>query len=265
MGAYYQINSSISDCCTFYGGANNTNDDCKVNVNDKEQNAAERCTISNAIEEAINRYGSTVAYYVNTYNVSAANNLYGEDPTSIYYGPTNVVMYIKLSENSITLRRLGLDSNDEITAYVHISAYNAVFSPLSVYPALEQAIEPKAGDVFQMTQYGSTRPGERNGKFFQITQRVDQEMDDPSMNPLGGHYMWKLYATRLDYSFEPGLSGERGSAQVFENSLNGVLSSDNQDPSPPKSYPGSADESSIKIFDQSINNTNIYGSYGYNP
>lgn len=263
--SYYSGAYQAPTCGVFYTGANNGNFDCQVNVNNLNNNASERETISNSIQEAINRFGSTVAYYVNTYNVSAANNIYGEDPTSTFFGPTNIVMYIKLSENSVTLRRFGFDSGDDITAYVHISSYYSTFAPLSVYPALLQAIEPKAGDVFQMIQYGATRPGDRNGKFFEITERVDQEMDDGSMNPLGGHYMWKLRARRLDFSFEPGLSGERGAAQVFDNALNGIVSGGMQQPSPDKSYPGSADAESLNIFDQSINNTSVYGEYGYTP
>jgi hypothetical protein len=264
--SYYSGAYQAPTCGVFYSGANNGNLDCQVNVNDLNSNASERETISNSIREAINRFGSTVAYYVNTYNVNNANNIYGENPTSAFYGPTNIVMYVQLSENSVTLRRFGFDSGDTITAYVHISSYSAVFSPLSVYPSLSQAIEPKAGDVFQMIQYGATRPGDRNGKFFEITERVDQEMDDTSMNPLGGHYMWKLRARRLDFSFEPGLSGEKGAAQVFDNALNGILSggSGTQAPSPSKSYPGSADAESINIFDQRVNNTSVYGEYGYN-
>lgn len=263
--SYYSGAYQPPTCGVFYTGANNGNLDCQVNVNDLTNNASERETISNSILEAINRYGSTVGYYVNTYDVTQANNIYGEDPTSIFFGPTNIVMYIKLSENSVTLRRFGFDSGDDITAYVHISGYKASFASLSVYPSLSQAIEPKAGDVFQMVQYGATRPGDRNGKFFKVVERVDQEMDDPSMNPLGGHYMWKLRARRLDFSFEPGLSGEKGAAQVFDNALNGILSGGTQEPSPSKSYPGSADAESLNIFDQRVNNTSIYGEYGYNP
>lgn len=266
MGGYYQPSSySIPSTCgnVFYGGAGNANPDCQVNVNESAVDSGEQQLISSGLQEIINRYGSTVAYYVNTYNVSAADNIYGEDPTSIYFGPTDILMYVQLTEDSITLKRFGFDNDDTITAYVHISSYSNTFSPLSVYPALNQAVEPKAGDVFQMTQYGSTRPGNRNGKYFEITERVDQSVSE-GINMLGGHYLWKLRARRMDYSFEPGITPEKGSEQVFDNAVSGLLSGGIQAPSPEKSYPGNASIESIeKVFDQRAENTSVYGEYGY--
>lgn len=266
MSSYYQVGTypQPNTCgANFYSGANNGNLDCQVNVNDNALNSGEQQLISSGIQEIINRYGSTVAYYVNTYNVSAADNIYGEDPTSIFFGPTNLVMYIQLTEDNNIIRRFGFDSDDIITAYIHISSYNNLFSPLSVYPALNQAIEPKAGDVFQLTQYGSTRPGDRNGKFFEVTERVDQSVSE-GMNMLGGHFMWKIRAKRLDYSFEPGLSGEKGMDQVFDNAFSGLLSGGSQQQSEDKSYPGDASTDSLnKVYDQRAVNTSVYGEYGY--
>ena len=266
MSSYYQVGTYPQpNTCgnNFYTGANNGNLDCQINVNQSALNSGEQQLISSGIQEIINRYGSTVAYYVNTYNVSAADNIYGEDPTSIYFGPTNILMYIQLTEDNTVLRRFGFDGDDVITAFIHISSYYNSFNPLSVYPALNQAVEPKAGDVFQMTQYGATRPGDRNGKFFEITERVDQSIGE-GINMLGGHYLRKIRAKRLDYSFEPGLSGEKGSAQVFDNAFNGILSGGMQQPSAEKSYPGDASTDSInKVYDQRAVNTSVYGEYGY--
>jgi hypothetical protein len=266
MSAYYQVGTYPQpNACgnNFYTGANNGNLDCQINVNDNALNSGEQQLISSGIQEIINRYGSTVAYYTNTYNVSAADNIYGEDPTSTYYGPTNVLMYIQLTEDNTVLRRFGFDGDDVITAYIHISSFYTTFNALSVYSALSQAVEPKAGDVFQMTQYGATRPGDRNGKFFEITERVDQSVGE-GINMLGGHYLWKIRAKRLDYSFEPGLSGEKGSAQVFDNAFNGILSGGMQQPSNEKTYPSDASTDSInKVYDQRAVNTSVYGEYGY--
>jgi len=265
MSSYYQVQTYPVPGCgsNYYSGANNNNLDCTVNVNDNNTLNSEKELISNTILEAINRYGIPVSYYVHTYNLSSADNIYGEDPTSTFFGPTNVIMYIQLDESSVTLKRFGFDSGDELTAYVHISAYQNTFSPLSVYPTLAQAVEPKAGDVFQLTQYGVDRPGDRNGKFFEITERVDQDISN-NLNILGGHYMWKLRARRMDYSFEPGLSGEAGKDQVFENLFNGLLSGGQQAESDSKAYPGDIDEISAQtVFDQSIYNTGIYGDYDY--
>lgn len=263
MSAYFQTSYYPNPVCgnNFFQGAGNGNLDCQINVNDN--NGGEQNLISSGIQEIINRYGSTVAYYVNTYNLSSANNIYGEDPTSIFFGPTNIVMYVQLNEDNSILKRFGFDSDDNITAYVHISSYANAFAPLSVYPALDQAIEPKAGDVFQLTQYGATRPGDRNGKFFEVTERLDQDIGS-GINILGGHYMWKLRARRMDFTFQPGISGEAGKDQVFDNAFHGILPGGMQDPTLPKVYPGNAATESINnVLDQRSVNTGVYGEYGY--
>ena len=113
------------------------------------------------------------------------------------------------------------------------------------------------------------------------------------MNPLLGHYLYRLKAKRYEGSFEPGLYGEQVNNQVFENSFSGVLSSNIQlisidtlvseqgdileiqdgssllgsslSPqltSDPKSYPFDVDALSKEdVFDMSVNNTDIYGDY----
>jgi hypothetical protein len=200
-------------------------------------------------------------------------------------------MYIQLTENSATLRRFGFDPDDEITAYVHISAYAATFNALSgVYQSNNQDIQPKSGDVFQLKQYGSTRPGNREGKFFEVTTIDDQDIAE--MNYLGAHYMWRLRARRLDYSFEPGLPLIRGNDQVFDNARSGKISEEtisnaltlndsatevglNDSASflslfsqlsttyPTKAYEQDIDVTSEQmVYDQRINNTDIYGLYG---
>lgn len=220
MSYYYTI-----QCGGYFSGSSsNGNTDCYENVNDVDNIEGDQGVISGAIDEIIKRYGQPIAYYVNTYNTLSANNLYGEDPTSRFANPVDIIMYIELTESTVPLARYGFDPADEITAYVHLSTFRTTFESLSIYSALQnQAIEPKAGDVFQMTNYGRTRPGDRNGKFFEVTERVDQDIG-ANMNPLGGHYMWRLRAKRLDYSFEPGLSGEAGKNQVYENAFFGRLS-----------------------------------------
>lgn len=289
--SYYVPQSFSVSCGTLYTGAGNNSIECTVNVNDKTANAGEIAVISSAIREAIQRYGQPVEYYINQYNTLSANNLYGEDPTKSYYPPVQIIMYIQLTENSATLRRFGFDPDDEITAFVHISSYAATFNALSaVYESNNQDIQPKSGDVFQLKQYGNTRPGNREGKFFEVTTIDDQDIAE--MNYLGAHYMWRLRARRLDYSFEPGLPLIRGNDQVFDNARSGKITEETvynalnlndsatevglNDSSTFLSlfsqlstmYPTKAYEQDINVtseqmvFDQRVNNTDIYGLYG---
>lgn len=289
--SYYVPQSFSMSCGTLYSGAGNNSIECTVNVNDKTANAGEIAVISSAVREAIQRYGQPVEYYINQYNTLSANNLYGEDPTKSYYPPVQIIMYIQLTENSATLRRFGFDPDDEVTAFVHISAYAATFNALSgVYQSNNQDIQPKSGDVFQLKQYGNTRPGNREGKFFEVTTIDDQDIAE--MNYLGAHYMWRLRARRLDYSFEPGLPLIRGNDQVFDNARSGKITEEtvsnaltlndsttevglNDSASflslfsqlsttyPTKAYEQDIDVTSEQmVYDQRINNTDIYGLYG---
>jgi len=222
---------------------------------EKENNECERQLYSNYWREQLDLYGQTVQYYRNTYNLLSADNVYGEQPTSRFEDPKIVVMAIKLSENALVLSKFGYMSDEMCMAYMHISSFYAAYSP---------NIEPKAGDVFKMIEYGNTRPGERDGKMYEITERLDQE--NTEINPLMGHYVWLLKAKRFDYSFEPNLPQERGSDQVYDNNQYGTISTsipnDKTTTARGSAYPESADSfSSKQIFDMSVNNTEIYGGY----
>lgn len=248
---------------------------------------AEQLVYDIAYKDLINNFGVPVNYYINTTNLSAADLLYGEDPTSIYTAPIELIMYIQLTEGAINLTKFGFASDDELTAYVHIDTFTLTMSSFFNYSAYGQSIEPKSGDVIELTALGCDRPNGRGSKWFEITERVDQDI--ATMNPLLGHYVYRLKAKRYEGSFEPGLSGEQVNNQVFENSFSGVLSSniklesslstedgdsiitqDNQSiaalvprlSSDGKSYPGDIDITSKEdVLDMSVNNTDIYGTY----
>ena len=245
--------------CYYDGAGNNTN--CYELYN-KTSLSPDIDLINNIVEQTINSMGQHVNYYVNTYNTLSADNIYGEQPTSIYNGPHDLMIYIKLSENAFTLSKFGFSSEDEVTGYVSINGYLSAFNGKNVYPNLVQEVVPKSGDVFQMVEYGNDRYGNRGGNFFEVTERTDQ--DNAELNPLGGHYMWRLKAKRMDYSWQPGLTGERGNEQVYDDTFSGILSSTitGQLSSDPKSYDYDVNNiSQTVVFDMSINNTSVYGDY----
>ncbi len=221
-----------------------------LRITDKENNAQERQVYSNYWRELIDTYGQKVLYYRNMYNILSANNIYGEDTLRNYDKPRALIMAVQLSENALVLSKFGFQSDDAITAYVHISTFHAV------YPTF---YEPKAGDVFKLVEYGSDRPGERDGKLFEITERVDE--DNSKINPLMGHYVWMLKAKRFDYSWEPDAPIERGSQQVHDDTFYGTLTG----AIPAKreeSYPGDADTvSKEEVLNMNVNNTLTYGGY----
>lgn len=210
----------MSTYTCYYSGAGNGS--LCYELYDKTRLQPDMQLIQNTVDESINLLGQKVDYYINTYQPISADNLYGEQPTMVYHGPYTIKMIINLNESSLALSKFGFNAEDEITAFVSIQGYKRVFAEDWIYLSLDQPVEPKAGDVFCMTEYGSTRSHGRAGNYFIITERRDQDISD--INPLGGHYTWRLAAKRLEYSFQPGISGESKNDQVYDDTFAGLLS-----------------------------------------
>jgi len=212
---------------------------------DKNNNESERNMYSNYWREQLNLYGQKVLYYTSTFSTLSADLLYGEQPTQEYAPPLPLIIGVNLNENALMLSKYGLLSEDEVTAFVHISAF---------YDRFGWGKEPKSGDVFQLSEYGSDRPNGRDGRFYEITERLDQDI--AQINVLAGHYVWLLKAKRFEWSFEPGLSGSAVNQQVFDDTSNPTASGAS------KPYDFSADIASKQIFDYTQTDySDVYGGY----
>lgn len=223
---------------------------------------AEQLIYDNAYKDLINSLGVPINYYVNTFNFATADVIYGEEPTRKFLGPFELQLYIELTEASINLSRFGYAADDSLVGYVHIRTFTDTLSPQVNYASYNQSIEPKSGDLIELAALGCDRPNGRGSKIFEITERVDQDVS--SLNPLLGHYIYRLKAKRYEYSFEPGLTGEPVNDQIFDNSFSGVVSSTliDQLSSQAKLYTGDIDVTSKEVvLDMDVNNTDIYGSY----
>jgi len=210
----------------------------------------EQDVFNNYWQEIINLYGQKVTYYQSNYNLLSADNFYGEDPTRQYAEPKQLVIGVELNENAIMLTKFGIQSEDEVTAYISISQWYDIFG---------QGTEPKSGDVFDLSEYGQGRPNGRTGKQYEITQRVDE--DAARTSQLMGHYVWLIKAKRFEWSYEPGLSAEGVNNQVYDSRKAGLSG----DPMDEKPYPENFDASSIEIFNYGTNpesNNDVYGGYG---
>jgi len=228
---------------------------------------------------------------------------------------------VTLNENAINLSKFGFESDDEITAYIHISTFydefyslSSVFDPMDHlinqkvtqgvydrYAKFGPIVEPKAGDVFELSEYGNDRPNDRQAKFFEITEKLDQDISQ--INNLQGHYVFLLKAKRLDYSFEPNINfnnadsklifadlslntsslsdlttedfftlqaglcagGEFTNDQVYEGEFAGRLpNGSNQRSLPKREDYDLYDTDNISkedVFDMSNNDTDVYGDY----
>lgn len=246
--------------CYFSGAGNGS---LCYELYDKSRLQPDIKVIANVADEMVNAMGQKVEYWVNTMELSSADLLYGEQPTSVYYGPKIVKMIINLNESNLSLSKFGFNADDDITGYMSFYTFVSAMSNDDIYTRLNQDIEPKSGDVFKMTEYGQDRKNGREGNFFQITQRRDQDIGD-NMNLLGGHYGWQIKAKRLEYSFEPGLPQEKLNVQSNDDSFYGKLVStiSGEISSTDNSYGQSADEQSKHfIIDMTYNNTSVYGTY----
>jgi hypothetical protein len=196
------IDEKFKDNC--YPGVVQTDETC-WRFTDKSNQEQERVLFDNWWRESINQFGVKAKYYVNTFNVLSADNIYGEQPNKTFATPVDFVMGVSLNENAINLSKFGFMSEDEITAFIHIESFSSTFAPVlsNVFNTQNSLVEPKAGDVFQLSEYGNTRPGNRQAKYFEITERLDEDI--AQINPLAGHYVFLIKAKRFDYSFEPGI------------------------------------------------------------
>ena len=167
------MSADYNDC---YPGMQVVDQAC-YRFTDKSIQESERFLFSNWWREEINQFGVKVKYFVNTFNPLSANNLYGEEPTKVFADPREIIIAATLNENAITLSQFGFESDDDITAYIHISSFYDEFYTLSaVWETQYNIVEPKAGDIFQLSEYGDDRPNNRQAKYFEITEKLDEDI-----------------------------------------------------------------------------------------
>lgn len=225
---------------------------------DPSKYSAERVVFNNAFIEQINNYGVDVNYYINGFDLLSCNSLYGEHPTQVYSSPFVVRAMLELEE-SVSLTRYGMDSDDDLTMYIAIDS----FVTNAFHAAHGQRTEPKSDDLVELTSLGCDRPGTRGAKIFRITGVLDQSIGS-GINPLMGHYVWKITAKRYETSSETNAPQELGNDQVYDNLFSGKLSSVEflSLSSPEKVYDYNVDAiSEDEVYDMSKNDTGVYGTY----
>lgn len=224
---------------------------------------AEQLLFQTQFDELINNFGVEVNYYVNGFNYNEMNMLYGEHPLQVYAGPFTLKAFIELEE-ILNLSQYGYNAEDTLTFYITISNFTLVMSQSAAfYAANNQRIEPKADDLVEITALGCDRPGNRGAKIFRLTEALDQSVQD-GINPLMGHYVWKMTAKRYETSHETNAPQERGNDQVYDNTFAGKLSSVLFPTlsTPPKIFPDNSDSlSKNTVYDMDNVDNSIYGTY----
>ena len=227
-----------------------------IRFNNKSLGANERNkTYKKWWKEQIRLYGTNVSYYVRKFDLANTDKVYGENPYQGYQVPQTMTMLIDLTDGAITYSQYGLISDDELTAVIDIETYQQTLSSYyhsASYTGTLSAM-PNAGDVFQLTEYGSVdRPGGKDGKIFEITERMDQMVGE--INQLQGHYVFRLRARRNDHTFLPGLPAEAKSTQVTDTSGVGPLTALETD------YINDLDTEQTTYFEYGSND-DVYGDY----
>lgn len=219
---------------------------------DKSNNVNERDNLFKIWwTDQIAQYGTKTTYYVKNYALSATDKFYGENTVDGFETGTDIVMVMTLNDSSIAFSQFGLTSNDEVEAYIDITTYNKTLS--SFYDTEHgEVIEPKAGDVFKLTELGDDRPNGREGKYFEITERVDENIS--TINQLQGHYVFKIKAKRYDFSYTDNNVEEAVSDQVTNDTLSGNVTESEQ------SYIDDIDTAQASYFDYGTND-DVYGDY----
>lgn len=213
------------------------------NVNERAQ------TYKKWWKEQVLLYGTEIDYYVRTFDLSATDKVYGENTHQGYYSKATFVMLIDLSDGSMVYSQYGLQSDDELTAIIDIETFQQNLS--TNFNSASDTL-PKAGDVFQLTEYGSLDRPLGSGKIFEITERLDQSIGE--INQLQGHYVFKLKARRNDHTFLSGLTPELSSTQVSDTSGVGSLTAIETD------YINDLDTDQSSYFDYGTND-DVYGDY----
>jgi hypothetical protein len=242
------------------GGYNCTYGTSGIRYLDVTNTNSERDLWNNWWKEQINQYGQEISYYINGYNLSAHDYFYGEQALVRYAPPIKIVMAITLSNDNVVLSRFGLQGEADLTALISIQTFTTTVTAVSgVLSAANY--EPKAGDLIELSEYGSLRPNGRSGKVFEITERVD-EMGGEN-NQLLGHFVWMIKAKRFDFNYELDAPREALMDQVYDNKFDGQV---NNLPKvlETKEYTQFVDKDSQQIFNYNENtqsNNSVYGDY----
>jgi len=243
------------------GGYNCTYGTSGVRYLNVTDNANQISLFNSWWQEQISQFGQQINYYINGYNLSAHDYLYGEQSLVKYAPPIPMVMAITLSNDNVILSKFGLQGEADLTAFIAITTFTSTVTAISGSLSASN-YEPKAGDLIELAEYGSTRPGGRSGQVYEITERLDQSGGDEA-NQILGHYIWTIRAKRYEWNYELQAPREKLMDQVYDNKFEGTA---NNLPKvlETKEYTQFVDKDSVNVFDYAQypqSNTSVYGDY----
>lgn len=100
---------------------------------------------------------------------------------------------------------------------------------------------------------------------YEITTVKDEDIAG-NLNPMMGHYVWKIEAIRFDNSYQPDAPVENGSNMVNDAPYYGKLPGGSNTPEANKLYPQTTDKEEDTYWDHDKYKLDqVYGGYGYKP
>ena len=245
------INSTL-EFIVFYRALNITtpvNDYTNFRYLNKDINYNERSLVSGWWREQINIYGMKVDYYSNKTTKENADVVYGTAMAAGFDTPRKLILLIKPESDSTAFTRFGFMTETDAVAFIHPDEFENVFG---------KGVEPKSGDIFEMTEYGSDRLNypTRGPYFMEITERTDESFG-AEINALAGHYVWRFKCKRYNFSHEQQMLPELGTKDAESQGIVDLTIV-------PAVTATDIDLESKKIFDYSrvcASNDSVYGDY----
>lgn len=164
------------------------------------------------VENYADNYGMAVSYWSTGFNIDDSNRLYGENPTAKFRGPRKMKAIIDFQSYNTFLTKWGIMSDLSIQIFIPIKAFRQVWAN----------VLPLAGDLFIIDDSSCDRPFGQSPMVFEVTEKDDKIKPADFM---GGHYVWKLTAKRMDYSYEPDAPEENFIRMAVDQDLYGKTES----------------------------------------
>lgn len=115
----------------------------------KNNNENERALLASWWEEATQVYGTTISYFVHGYTLSGHDFLYGENPTSHFKPPVEMLALAQLNNDALLLSKFGIQTDAELTVVIPYTIFGE---------AMGLTAEPKSGDLVVLSELGWDRP-----------------------------------------------------------------------------------------------------------
>lgn len=199
--------------------------DACANIQSKLDGSGDQLMIDKQIESYIQVNGDPLLYYPYLFEIDKAEHLHGEHSAAGYAQPFNIIMPTSVEDSPAFLVTHGWETTETFTAWCHIKTFRKKVKEIlsnknderykdysTIYNAnayedkdVIRIIKPKPDDVIQFTQFSCDRDWPLGNKMYKITN-VEDEVFSQNMNPVNGHYVWKITATRFRPSWEDGMS-----------------------------------------------------------